>query len=89
MELLNTAALLVTLAALFSYLNYRFVRLPNTIGIMIIALLMSLALIALGALGYTAIEQRAEAVLRSVDFHDTLMQGMLSFLLFAGALHVN
>jgi CPA1 family monovalent cation:H+ antiporter len=89
MGILNTAALLITLAALFSYLNYRFVRLPNTIGIMIISLVMSLGLLVLGKLGWTDLIFYTNKILRSIDFHETLMKGMLSFLLFAGALHVN
>jgi len=89
MGILNTAALLITLAALFSYLNYRFVRLPNTIGIMIISLVMSLCLLLLGKLGWTDLIFYTNKALRSIDFHETLMKGMLSFLLFAGALHVN
>lgn len=89
MGVLNTAALLITLAALFSYLNHRFVRLPNTIGIMMIALLLSLLMLVFGKLGWQELGHQAHQVLRSVDFHKTLMHGMLSFLLFAGALHVN
>lgn len=89
MGVLNTIALLITLAALFSYLNYRFVHLPNTIGIMIIALAISLVLLVIGKLGYSELIFYTNKVLRSIDFHEALMQGMLSFLLFAGALHVN
>ncbi len=89
MGILNTAAILITLAALFSYLNYRFVRLPNTIGIMIIAMLLSFIMLILGKLGWDELIFETNRVLRSIDFHDTLMHGMLSFLLFAGALHVN
>lgn len=89
MGVLNTAALLITLAALFSYLNYRFIRMPNTIGIMMIALVMSLVLLVIGKLGFADLIFYTNKLLRSIDFHETLMQGMLSFLLFAGALHVN
>ena len=89
MDIFDTAAILVTLAALFSYLNYRFLSIPTTIGIMLISLVMSLALLVLNALGLGALEQQAERLVRGVDFYDTLMEGMLSFLLFAGALHVN
>jgi len=89
MDILNTAALLITLAALFSYLNYRFVRLPNTIGIMIIALVISFLLLTLGKFGWQQFAVHANHFLRSIDFHEALMEGMLSFLLFAGALHVN
>ncbi|HEB58256.1 MAG TPA: sodium:proton antiporter [Gammaproteobacteria bacterium] len=89
MTTLDTIAVLISLAALFSYLNARFIRLPTTIGLMIIALLLSLTMIAMGKLGWSGLRDHAEVFLRGIDFHETLMQGMLSFLLFAGALHVN
>ena len=88
MRLLNLAAILITLAALFSYLNHRYLRLPTTIGVMLFALVLSLILIAFGAFD-PRIEQYAEQLLAQVDFNKALMLGMLSFLLFAGALHVN
>ncbi|MCI0508145.1 MAG: sodium:proton antiporter [Gammaproteobacteria bacterium] len=89
MTILNLAAILVTLAAVFGYINYRYIRLPNTIGLMLIALLMSLTLILMGFFGLTGIESYAQQILSSIDFNTTLMHGMLSFLLFAGALHIN
>jgi CPA1 family monovalent cation:H+ antiporter len=89
MHILDITAILTTLAALLSYVNHRFVRLPSAIGLMFIALCLSLGLIALGKLGLAGIERTAETFIRSIDFNKTLMQGMLSFLLFAGALHVN
>jgi CPA1 family monovalent cation:H+ antiporter len=87
-SLINIIALLITLAAIFSYLNYRFIKLPTTIGLMLITLLMSLGLILSGALGL-GLEAEAEQIIAQIDFSQTLMHGMLSFLLFAGALHVN
>lgn len=78
----------MTLAALFGYINYRYIKLPTTIGVMLIALLCSIGLIILSKFGMH-LEDRVETLLKSVDFSDTLMHGMLSFLLFAGALHVN
>lgn len=89
MGFLNTTAVLISLAALFSYLNYRYLKIPTTIGIMLIALSISLGLLAGNFLGLTHLGTHAEKMLRSIDFHDALMQGMLSFLLFAGALHVS
>ena len=89
MTLLNTAAVLVTLAALFAYVNHRFIRLPTTIGIMLIALLLSLGMLAVGKLGLFQVREYATSLIHSIDFHTTLMHGMLSFLLFAGALHIN
>lgn len=89
MGILNSIALLLTLAALFSYLNERFLRLPATIGIMLISLLLSVALLLIGKLGWPVLQTEAQHFLRGIDFHQTLMHGMLSFLLFAGALHIN
>ena len=88
-EALNLAAILITLSALFSYINHRFIGLPTTIGVMLIALLLSLVLILIGWLGFTRLEDVAERALLAVDFDETLMHGMLSFLLFAGALHID
>ncbi len=91
--MLNIAALLITLSALFSYLNYRYLKLPMTIGLMIISLIFSLVLVALGAMGFmiagNSIEYYAKDIVQDMDFNYVLMQGMLSFLLFAGALHIN
>jgi len=85
-NLFQLVALLLTLTAAFAYVNARFTRLPTTIGVMAISLIISLGLIALHALGYPA--GRIEHALRSINFDTTLLQGMLSFLLFAGALHI-
>jgi CPA1 family monovalent cation:H+ antiporter len=89
MDILNIAAILITIAAVFSYINYRFIKLPTTIGLMLIGLVFSLLLLGLNHLGFSTIEHYAKSVLHQIDFNETLMQGMLSFLLFAGALHVN
>jgi CPA1 family monovalent cation:H+ antiporter len=88
MSLFDILAVLITLSAVFSYLNHRYIRLPTTIGIMLIALLMSLSLIVAGKWG-VGLEQQARLLLASIDFNQALLHGMLSFLLFAGALHVN
>jgi CPA1 family monovalent cation:H+ antiporter len=88
MKLFNILAILITLSAGFSYINHRFIRLPTTIGLMAIALLVSLGLIALGPLE-SGLKDDARLLLNSIDFDETLLHGMLSFLLFAGALHVN
>ncbi|MCZ6781544.1 MAG: cation:proton antiporter, partial [Nitrospirae bacterium] len=88
MDLFNILAILLTLTALFSYLNHRYIGLPVTIGVMLIALSMSLLLNLLGSFGLD-LEEQVERMLREVDFDKTLLHGMLSFLLFAGALHIN
>lgn len=89
MSLINITATLLTLSALFAYVNYRFIGLPTTIGVMLIALLVSLLVSLAGWFGFIGFEQAATELLTHVDFNVTLMNGMLSFLLFAGALHVS
>ncbi len=88
MSIINTIAILISLAAIFSYINYRFLKIPSTIGLLAIALLMSLAIVIMGKFGLP-IEDHAKELLRGIDFNEALMQGMLSALLFAGALHVH
>jgi len=88
MAALNTAAALITLAALFSWANHRFIRLPSTIALLLFSLAASLAVIALGSLGIH-FDTLAIELLAAVDFDEALLHGMLSFLLFAGALHVD
>lgn len=88
MTIINVLALLITLSALLSYINYKYVKLPTTIGLLLISLLMSLAIIAAGKLGFN-IEEPARKILAEIDFNQALMNGMLSALLFAGALHVH
>jgi len=86
MRLFDIIAILISLSAVFSWLNYRVLKLPTAIGLMLSALLMSLVL-QLPLFG--GLEHQAEEMLASIDFDQTLLHGMLSFLLFAGALHVN
>lgn len=88
MGLFEIIAILLSLAAFFSFINYRFLHLPNTIGIMLTAMLFSLVLITV-SWSYPGSKQWAVSVLTRIDFDETLLHGMLSFLLFAGALHVN
>jgi monovalent cation:H+ antiporter, CPA1 family len=89
-SLFNMAAVVITLAAAFGYINHRWLGLPHTIGVVLIALLASIGVIIIDAiapgLGY---REAVRGVLNDIDFHDTLMKGVLSFLLFAGALHID
>jgi len=89
MKVLNIIAAVVSISAIFSYLNHRFIKLPTTIGLMIIALLFSLMLIVLNHFGVAELQGFARDALEELDFSQTLFHGMLSFLLFAGALHIN
>ncbi len=88
--MLNIAATCLVITALLAYLNHRFVGMPTTIGVMATALVFTLVLVGLDAVGLAyGLRQYEESLLRSIDFSDVLMQGMLSLLLFAGALHVD
>ena len=89
MDLVNLIAIILSLSAAFSYLNFRFIGLPTTIGVMLIALVCSMMMIALEQAGILNVRDQAEAMLSNVDFNKALMNGMLSFLLFAGALHIS
>lgn len=88
MSLFDIVAILLSLAALFSLINYKTIKLPNGIGIMLIGLLMSIALIVLAKIGWFSTESILH-VFEGIDFNEAVLNGMLSFLLFAGALHVN
>ncbi len=87
MDIFSIFTILITFSALFSYLNYRYLRLPRTIGLMLSALILSSALILAGQFGWAGKEEVLN-VLRSIDFNRLLLNGMLGFLLFAGALNV-
>jgi CPA1 family monovalent cation:H+ antiporter len=90
MSIFDIASALVLLAALFGYLNLKFLKLPPTIGLMVIALVSSLAVILLDHItpSYHMRAAVSEFIGR-IDLNEALMKGMLAFLLFAGALHVN
>lgn len=89
-DVMRLAAVILTLSAIFGYINHRWLRLPHTIGLVVIALLASMGTIAVDLL-VPALSPRAAVtgMLAQVDLPDTLMHGMLSLLLFAGAMHVN
>lgn len=80
-------ATLTTLAAVFSWVNQRWVRLPTTIGRMVIAMLSSLGLVVLHATGVVPVDPLIP-VIRDFDFHAALLNGMLGALLFAGSIHL-
>jgi len=88
MSIFNIFALFITIAAIASYINYRYIRLPSTIGVMVIGLVMSLTIVGAGYLGFE-IRSTATVFITQFDFSESLMQGMLSFLLFAGAIKIN
>ena len=91
MELYYSLSILIVIAAFFSYLNVRYLKLPSTIGVMLIAMLVSVSLIAAGKI-YPQIFTRFTGfteIIASVDFSEILMGAILNFLLFAGAIHIS
>ncbi|MGC8202737.1 cation:proton antiporter [Aliiroseovarius sp. PTFE2010] len=89
MNILQITSLLIVLAGAFGAVNYLFLRLPSAIGILVVALVASLTVLGLDALiPSLGMADTARALITGIDFSDTLLEGMLGLLLFAGAMHV-
>ncbi len=90
MTTLDLIAWLMFITAGFSYINHRFLKFPTSIGVMAIALVFSLMLIALAELKWIpGLEDSARALLESIDFNQLVLHGILGALLFAASLHIN
>ena len=90
LSVFDLIAILLVLTAVFAWINHRFIRLPHTIGLLVMGLGASLVLIGIeiaipGVLRY----EDLAGIIRQIDFQKAVLNGMLAFLLFAGALHVN
>lgn len=86
----DAAAILIVLSATLGWLNHRYLRLPTTVALTVMGAVASLVVIGVDALlPGSRLSDTVAGFLENVDFHQTLMEGMLSFLLFAGALHVD
>ena len=88
MQFYTIITILISISALFAYINFRFIKLPVTIGIMVMSLLFSVMLVTIGHFT-PSISTNLISIIHSIDFHELLMSIMLSFLLFAGAIHIN
>lgn len=88
MDYFSIATILIVLSAIFGYINVRFLKLPITIGLMVITLLFTLVVVALSYVDDTLLLREKELI-SSINFQTILLDIMLSFLLFAGALHTN
>lgn len=88
MSILDLITLLIFLAAVFTLLNITILKLPSTIGLMAIALMMSVVILLLGMI-FPSITGGAEHIIEEFDFQEVLLDVMLNFLLFAGALSIN
>ncbi len=88
MESYEIFVFIICLAAVFSYINHRFLRWTPTIGIMALSLLSS-GLLLVGTKIFVPQSETLIHLVTSIDFHTLLMNGMLSFLLFAGSIHID
>ena len=88
MSLFSLVSILITLAAVSSYFNYRYIKLPTTIGVMLVALVASLTLIIIGPYA-DGLREQAATLVTQIDFDQVVLHGMLAFLLFAAAIHVD
>jgi CPA1 family monovalent cation:H+ antiporter len=88
MHAFDVIAVLLTLSAVFGYLNFRYIKLPTTIGLMLLGLIFSLLIIVAGKFS-PGIADTASQFVSGIEFDEALLGIMLSYLLFAGALHVN
>jgi CPA1 family monovalent cation:H+ antiporter len=80
--------ILVFISAVFGYINVRFLKLPNTIGLMLITIVFTLAVFVISYFDATLLNAE-KYIITQIDFKTVLLDIMLSFLLFAGALHTN
>lgn len=87
-NLYSIFTLLIVLTAAFSYINFRFIKLPSAIGVMLISLFCSLILLGIGKI-YPDVLKKPIHLIESIDFETLLMRIMLSFLLFAGAIQID
>ncbi|WP_372990413.1 cation:proton antiporter [Sulfitobacter sp.] len=89
MTVLQIASLLIVMAGGFGAINYLFLKLPSSIGILVVALIASFGLLGLDLIWPgLAIADTVRGVVTGIDFSEALLEGMLGLLLFAGALHV-
>ncbi|MDO6834871.1 sodium:proton antiporter [Pseudoalteromonas carrageenovora] len=89
LTIFEISAIFLSITALLTYVNHRFIGLPTTIGVMVISMLVSITAIFLGFLGFDDLIDYEVSLLDQLNFTEVLLDGMLSMLLFAGALHVN
>ncbi|MCR6639915.1 MAG: sodium:proton antiporter [Sporocytophaga sp.] len=89
MELYYSFSVLIVLASLFAYINHKFIKLPSTIGIMLMAIIVSIIIRFAGGSIFPDTTKKLFTLISELDFTEVLMGAMLNFLLFAGAIHVN
>ncbi|MBS1518997.1 MAG: sodium:proton antiporter [Bacteroidetes bacterium] len=87
MGLFPLLSFLIVLSAGFAYINFRFLKLPNSIGLMLVSIIFSLIILLSGQI-YPGLKDAISGQMRGLNFSELLLEGMLSFMLFAGAIHI-
>lgn len=88
MDIFTIITLLVVISSIFGYINVRFLKLPTTIGLMMMAIILTLLILLSGVFSQRIVEI-AETTINQIDFSSLILEVLLSFLLFAGALHTD
>jgi CPA1 family monovalent cation:H+ antiporter len=88
LQVYNLITIIIILTAVFGYINAKYIKLPGTIGTMILSIVASLCVVGMGLFSPNLFKKTID-IINTVDFHTALMRVMLSFLLFAGAIHID
>ena len=89
MDIFDTIAIILSLAAVLAYVNYRFLKLPTTIGLMVLAMGLSIIVLLTREFGVHTLSNAAHDLLSNINFSKAVLNGLLGYLLFASALQVN
>ncbi|MGM8363150.1 cation:proton antiporter [Flavobacterium sp. ARAG 55.4] len=87
MDLFHLFSILIVVSAVFAYINFRYLKLPNTIGLMLVSLVFSLFILIFGNY-FPDFTNDVTTTMYNINFSELLLEGMLSFMLFAGAIHI-
>ncbi len=88
MDFFSILSILIVISAIFGFINEKFLKLPDTIGLMLITILFTLGIVGFGRF-FPELQLFAENLVSQLDFKTVLLDVMLSFLLFAGAMHTS
>lgn len=88
MQMHDVVGILLVITAISSYINYKFIKLPKSIGITLVTMLLTIIATFTSRFGW-GLKTHAENLVGSIGFNETFLHGMLSFMLFAGSIHVN
>jgi monovalent cation:H+ antiporter, CPA1 family len=87
MDLFHLFSILIVVSAVFAYINFRYLKLPSTIGLMLVSLVFSLFILIFGNY-FPVFTKDVTTTMYNINFSELLLEGMLSFMLFAGAIHI-